>query len=578
MLIVVAVRCLVVSGPETGHQRHVARPRIVGTVQIFAEGSSVMFAHEAMANTLANSGVDTMFGLIGDANLFLANAFVEAEGGRYVSAVHEASAVMMAQGYACRGGRVGVATVTQGPGLTNAATALIDSVRNNVPLVLITGDTAPSNTHNQQSLDQASFVGATGSGYLHVTQPGDAAPAVRAAIAQAVAQRRPVVVNCPTEFAWETVDADDRAVDASEPVPAPPEDLLDRAVGMIAGARRPLVVAGHGATEPEQRDAVLDFAQRIGAPIATTFRARNLFSAAEGSVGVCGTLTTDAGAPAITDSDCVIVFGSSLNTWTTAHRTLFTGKAVIYVDADAARVERPNARVDVAIHSDAAQTARTFIKWLDAGEVAPTGFRQRVCSGIRDVDLRFDADLGDTLTLAGVLSELNRSLPTQRTVVWDGGRFLGEALKYIYGPDYRSEVLTTAFGAVGLGMGAAIGGACAAGDEPTVFITGDGGFMMNGLAELNSAVRAALPLIVVVCNDSSYGAEYDQYVHRSVSPALSLFDWPSFASVAQAMGADGLTVSSIADVPAAVAAAQARVRPLVIDVLMDPGDVPEVAH
>ncbi|HUE34247.1 MAG TPA: thiamine pyrophosphate-binding protein, partial [Mycobacterium sp.] len=88
-----------------------------------------MFVHEAMANALAASGVDTMFGLIGDANLFFTNAFVEAEGGRYISAVHEASAVMMAQGYALRSGRLGVATVTQGPGLTNTATALIDTVR-----------------------------------------------------------------------------------------------------------------------------------------------------------------------------------------------------------------------------------------------------------------------------------------------------------------------------------------------------------------------------------------------------------------------------------------------------------------
>ena len=538
-----------------------------------------MFVHEAMANALATCGVDTMFGLIGDANLFFSNAFVEAEGGRYVSAVHEASAVMMAQGYALRSGRLGVATVTQGPGLTNTATALIDTVRNNVPLVLITGDTAPSNTHNQQSLDQARFVEATGAGYVHVRQPAEAVPALHAAIGQAVAQRRPVVVNCPTEFAWEMVDVDDSAAaDTSEQTPAPPEELLDRAVGMIAAARRPLVVAGHGATAPEQRDAVLDFAHRIGAPIATTFRARNLYTAAEGSVGICGTLTSDAGAPAIADSDCVIVFGSSLNTWTTAHRTVFDGKVVIYVDADAVRVELPNARVDVAIHGDAAQTARTFVKWLDDGEVPPTSFRAKVCAGIRDVDLRFDAALGDTLTFAGVLSELNRCLPTQRTVVWDGGRFLGEALKYICGPDYRSEVLATAFGAVGLGMGAAIGAACAAGDEPTVFITGDGGFMMNGLAELSSAVRASLPLIVVICNDGSYGAEYDQYVHKSVSPALSLFDWPSFAAVAHAMGADGVTVSSIADVPAAVAAAQARVCPLVIDVLMNPADIPEVAH
>jgi acetolactate synthase I/II/III large subunit len=538
-----------------------------------------MFVHQAMANALATSGVDTLFGLIGDANLFMTNAFVEGEGGRYVSAVHEASAVMMAQGYASRSGRVGVATVTQGPGLTNAATALIDTVRNNTPVVVITGDTAPSGTHNQQSLDQGPFVGATGAGYLHVSRPEDAASAVRTAIAQAAVQRRAVVVNCPTEFAWQTVAADERVPDSGEPPPAAvPEELLDEAVGRIAAARRPLVIAGRGATEPAQRDAVLDFADRIGAPIATTFRARNLYSAADGGVGICGTLTTDAGTPAIAESDCVIVFGSSLNTWTTGHQELFTDKVVIYVDDNAARVEAPNAPVDVAIQGDAAQTARTFIKWLDEGEVPPTSFRERVCAGIRDTDLRFSADLGETITIAGVLSELNRSLPAQKTVVWDGGRFLGEALKYIGGPDYRSDVLSTAFGAIGMGMGAAIGAACAAGDEPTVCIIGDGGFMMNGLAELHSAIRAGLPLIIVIFNDGSYGAEYDQYVNKSVSPALSLFAWPSFAEVARAMGADGITVSSVADVPAAIAAAQAPLRPLVIDVPMDPAQIPEVPH
>src|ERR1700720_4872164 len=170
-----------------------------------------MWVHEAMAAALADLGVDTVFGLLGDSNLFMVDDFVRQRHGRYISAVHEASAVMMAQGYALRSGRLGVATVTQGPGLTNTATALIDTVRNNVPLVLITGDTAPSNTHNQQSLDQARFVEATGAGYVHVRQPAEALPALHAAIGQAVAQRRPVVVNCPTAFAWEMVDVDDSA-------------------------------------------------------------------------------------------------------------------------------------------------------------------------------------------------------------------------------------------------------------------------------------------------------------------------------------------------------------------------------
>src|ERR1700750_1836322 len=134
-----------------------------------------MFVHEVIAREVAVTGTDTMFGLIGDANLFMVNSFTERQHGTYVSAVHEASAVMMAHGYACRAGRLGVATVTQGPGLTNTATALIEAVRSSTPLVLITGDTAPGNLLNQQSLDPEPFVCPPGAGYVLVQRPADAA-------------------------------------------------------------------------------------------------------------------------------------------------------------------------------------------------------------------------------------------------------------------------------------------------------------------------------------------------------------------------------------------------------------------
>src|SRR5260370_5006352 len=141
-----------------------------------AERDQAMFVHESVAAAVASAHVDTMFGLIGDANLFMVNAFVEQHGGRYVSAVYEASAVMMAHGYSARSGRPGVATVTQRPGLTNTATALIEAVRSSTPLVLITGDTAPGNLLNQQSLGQEPFVRATGAGYVLGPRPPGAAP------------------------------------------------------------------------------------------------------------------------------------------------------------------------------------------------------------------------------------------------------------------------------------------------------------------------------------------------------------------------------------------------------------------
>jgi acetolactate synthase I/II/III large subunit len=564
-----------------------------------------MFVHEIIAEEVAATGTNTMFGLLGDANLFMANSFVEKHGGRYISAVHEASAVMMAFGYACRTGRLGVATVTQGPGLSNTSTALIEAVRSGTPVLLITGDTAPSNTINQQTLDQEPFVRATGAGYVLVTGPQDAAAAVRRAAAQAIAQSRPVVLNCPTEYQWAPVDADAADADAGdadagdadagdagppgrrvEPGQDPwsgdvvgelSDDAIGEAVAVIAAARRPLVLAGRGVTDKQQREAVLAFAERIGAPIVTTLRARNLYSAAEGCLGVCGTVSTEVGVQAITESDTIIAFGASLNTWTTVRNSLLAGKRLVYVDLDQARF-RPDVPVTAGVVGDAATVAGVLIEWLDAAEVPASGFRARATAGVGQSDLMWDAPLGATVTLAGVLSAVSRALPGQRTVVYDGGRFQGEAFKYLGSTDYRSEVQTTTFGAVGLGMGAAIGAAAAAPGEPLVFVTGDGGFMMNGLAELHSAIRANLPLIVVICNDRSYGAEYDQFVNKGVRADLSLFDWPDFADVARSLGAQGMTVVTVSDVAPAVAALGSLSRPVVIDLQIAPEDIPEVPH
>jgi acetolactate synthase-1/2/3 large subunit len=537
-----------------------------------------MFVNEAIAAAVASADVDMMFGLIGDSNLFMVNAFVEQFGGRYVSAVHEASAVMMAHGYASRAGRLGVATVTQGPGLTNTATALVEAVRASTPLLLLTGDTAPSNLHNLQTLEQEPFVRSTGADYIVVENPPDAADAVRRAVGVALGHSRPVVLNCPTEFMWAEVNYRNAPVPSAHRAPTPlRDDELDLAVGVIASAQRPIVVAGRGVVASGAREAVLAFARRVGAPIMTTLRARNLYGAIDGSLGVIGTLSSEKGSQAIADCDCVIVFGASLNTWTTVHNTLLGDKTVVHVDTDAGQIGR-NTKVAAPVCGDAAAVAEAITSWLDEAEIPPTPFRDRVTDGLRPDELNAAPPARGRLSFASALTDIMAALPPHRTVVFDGGRFLGEAFAHVRVPDVARQVLSTSFGAVGLGMGAAIGAACAAPDEPTVLVTGDGGFMMNGLAELQSAVRQGIHLTVLICNDGSYGAEYDQYINKGVKPDLSLFDWPSFASVAMALGAEGVTVDSLEGIATAVDAVRSGERCLVVDVRVAAADVPEVPH
>jgi thiamine pyrophosphate-dependent acetolactate synthase large subunit-like protein len=103
--------------------------------------------------------------------------------------------------------------------------------------------------------------------------------------------------------------------------------------------------------------------------------------------------------------------------------------------------------------------------------------------------------------------------------------------------------------------------------------------MMSGMAEFHSAIRNNLPLIVVVCNDASYGAEYDQFVNKSIDPELSLFEWPALAGTAAALGATGVTVEGEHDLPAVFKVLEDPLAgSILIDVRIDAADIPEVPH
>src|SRR5690606_18510560 len=116
-------------------------------------------------------------------------------GGRYVAAAHEGSAVLMALGYAQVTGKVGVATVTHGPGLTNTITALIEGVKGTTPIVLLAGDTAVTDKDNFQNVPQREHVLATGAGFEQMRAPETFAEDMATAFRRAQVERRPIVLN-----------------------------------------------------------------------------------------------------------------------------------------------------------------------------------------------------------------------------------------------------------------------------------------------------------------------------------------------------------------------------------------------
>ena len=533
-------------------------------------------AFQSIAQAVADQGLNTMFGLMGDANLFMVDHYVRGCGGTFVPAVHEGSAVIMALAFTHVTGQTGAATVTHGPALTNCVTALTEGARGRVPMVLLAGDTPVLMPENLQNTNQSDVVATTGAGFVQMRSPETASADVARAFFQAAIERRPVVLNMPADMMWQ----ESEHTKVVYPVPvvpssAPEGEPLEEAVGIIASARRPIVLAGIGAIGA--RDKIVVLADRLEAPLATTLRAKGLFEGHPYDMDVFGTVSSPTAYDLIAKADCIICLGGGLHFFTTDRGKLVEGKRVIQVNNDVAAIGK-NLHPDVALVADAGLAADKIIWWLDEAEIQPSGFTKEL-EGVELVDHppgKPEKSKDGFVNYEYALDRFEAALPNDRILVTDGGRFMTEVWCRLSVPDPRSFVTMESFGSIGLGMQEAIGAGVAAPDRLVVLFTGDGGFMMGGLGEFNTAVRMNLDFVVIVANDAAYGAEHVQFRDRQMDPGLSTFEWPSFAEAAIALGGEGVTVDSNDSLETALEAIKSRKKPLLIDLKLDPDAVPRM--
>ena len=537
--------------------------------------SNQLHVYQSIARACNEHGVETMFGLMGDANLFIVDSFVRDCGGRFVPAAHEGSSVLMALAYAHVSGKVGVSTVTHGPALTNCVTALTEGVRAHAQLVILAGDTPADNPRHLQSIDQRELVKATGAGFEQIRTPETVGRDVARAFYRARVERRPIVLNMPADFMWREVTHERRVLDVfTAPGGVAEGDTLDNAIGMIASARRPLILAGGGAIAA--RDQLVKLADRLEAPLATTLKAKGLFNDHPYNIDIFGTLSTPAAYDLIAQSDCIICFGTALHDFTTDRGKLMKDKRIVQIDVEPTAIGG-GVHPDAALIADAGLTAETILYWLNEAEVPPSGFtRELDTESLTKHPAMVEKVTEGFVNYVHALERLEATLPKDRVVVTDGGRFMTEVWCRFSTPNPQSFVHTVNFGSIGLGLQEAIGAGIAAPDRPVVFFSGDGGFMMGGINEFNTAVRLGLDLIVIVANDSAYGAEHIQFIDRKMDPSLTEFKWPSFAQIAISLGGEGIEVHSKEELETALVALKSRKKPLLIDLRLDPHDIPRM--
>ena len=538
--------------------------------------SAKHYVHVALARSIVDHGANTMFGLMGDANLFMVDDYVRNQKGTFVPVAYEGSAVLMALSFSKFSQSVGVATVTHGPGFTNCITALAEGVRGRTSMVLFCGDTPVLSPQNLQNIDQRELAKASGAGFEQLRSKDTVSEDVAKAFYRAEVENRPIVLNMPADFMWQETEYKKIVHPVFQnPATVQEGNNLDEAIGMIASAKRPVVLAGGGAIGAEEQ--LIQLADRLEAPLATTLKAKAMFNDHPYNMDIFGTLSAPAVYEAIDKSDCIIAFGASLHHFTTDQGKLFKNKRVIQINYDIREVGK-NYHPDAAIVADAGLTASNIIYWLDEAEIPASGFTQELAKNqlSKHPIPPVKHQKSGTVNFVSALEKLEKHLPKNRILTTDGGRFMTEVWCRISAPDAKSFIATTNFGSIGIGLQHAIGAGFAVPDRPIVLFTGDGGFMMGGVNEFNTAVRLNQDLITIVCNDSAYGAEHIQFVDRDMNPSLAQFEWPSFAAVATALGGKGMLVDSEESLDAAIEAINTRDCPLLIELKLDPEDVPRM--
>jgi len=529
---------------------------------------------EAVGRGLADHGVERVFGVVGSGNFHVTNALVAA-GARFVPAAHEGGSATMADAYARVSGRLGVLSVHQGPGVTNALTGITEAAKSRTPLVVLAPEA--TNPRSNFHLDLAGLAASVGAAYHRVSAERVAADVAYACRTATSTPGRTVVLGLPLD-----VQAMPAAPDTD------PADRADAGAGIgdvaelveaLAAAGRPVFIAGRGATRPAAaaRSALTALAERCGALLAVSAAAKGLFAGDPWDLDVSGGFATPLAAELIASADLVVAWGSTLNMWTTRHgRLIGAGARVAQVDIDPAALGR-HRPVDIAVPGDVSAVALACARALDdrAGPAgrwrAPRSWRTpEVRARIaaqgrwRDVPYADDSDGGriDPRTLTIALDDL---LPAQRTVVVDSGNFMGYPSMFLSVPDQAGFCFTQGFQSIGLGLAGALGAAVARPDRLTVAALGDGGFAMSA-AELATAVRLAAPLLLVVYNDSAYGAEVHHFGPDGHPLDTVTFPESDLATVARGFGCAAATVRAPADLEAVREwLATDRDRPLLVD-------------
>jgi acetolactate synthase-1/2/3 large subunit len=505
---------------------------------------------DVLAQAFKAEGVDTVFALMGDANMYWAAKMADEYGVQVIHARHEHCAAAMADGYARATGKVGVASTTCGPGFTQIMTALTIAARGNVPMVVFAGDAPIGAAWYLQQIDMAPLTLATGAHYIAVKSIDRMLDNVREAFQVAQVERRPVVLSIPMDlqaqeypYMADYMPSSDIVPVAQRPIPDPV--VVDRLIDIIAEAEKPIILAGRGATRSGAKEALETLAERSGALLATSLFGKGLFDGNPFALDIAGAFASDFSRERFAESDLVIGVGAGLGHYTTEGGYLYPMAQVVQIDVNPRGLWQGLRTADLHIRADAKAAAESILSRMEERSVSRPGFRNAEMAAQIAEDVPDSKEFPvqpNTVDPRKMMLELDKTIPKDWDIVVGGGHYFSMAMTHLSGRAAEKYHVVNDFGAIGSGLPAAIGIAVARGDGKVALIEGDGSLMMH-VQELETIQRQGIKMLISIVNDGGYGAEFHKFRAKNLEAKQAIHGRGDLAALATGFGMRSATIN-----------------------------------
>ena len=523
---------------------------------------------------LKEQGVDTVFGFPGGAIL---NVYDELYKHRdeithYLTS-HEQGASHAADGYARATGKVGVCLATSGPGATNLVTGIATAYMDSVPMVVITCNVG-TNLIGKDSFQEVDILGVTIpiTKYNFIVKSVDnLADVIRRAFTIAQSGRPgPVVVDIT-----KSATAEKTEYTYKKPEPVLPdasmidEEAVEKAVTMIAHAKRPFIFVGGGVILSDASEELRKFVKKIDAPVADSLMGKGAFDGTDdyyaGMLGMHGTKAANYG---ISQSDLVVVVGSRLSDRVIGNPKTFLSKAkILQIDVDASEINK-NIVVDHCIEGDAKLVLRKLNAQLNQME------HKEWLRYINDLKVKYPLTYPkDHLTGPQIVETIYEMTKGEAIICTEVGQHQMWAAQYYKYDQPRKLITSGGLGTMGYGLGAAMGAKVACPDKTVINMAGDGCFRMN-FNELLTASKYNIPIIEVIFNNGVLGMvrQWQTLFYEKRYSNTILNGGFDYVKIAEACGCRGINVTNKEELIAAMQEALSADGPVVINCLIDQDD------